>query len=904
MKTFSVSLICFLLLLPASFAKKPISPSDMASSVLLKQARFLLESRKAKEAVPVLEEVLVRLQEIEGEEAQVARETALYQLGLCSLEAELYEKAAACFKTFVREYPEHANAQEARFLILEALAWQKDSSAVTSYIQQMEESGEFNEVLAVLNSKNDTTRHTVLALLSAYARTADLENWQRFLPFCDEDGRSDLDLNQALMAGGDLAVEQKDYLKALRFYHEVWMSDQLIVAYDRRLAALKVVLDTPLPWVPLSQREAQASERASENRRYEQMLAERTRLEEKNYDQDLMLRIAQCYDAMGRRWNSYVIYEHLYTAFPSNRVAERSRYAAFQCLAALEELDDAKAAAGTYLELYPAGRYRDAVTLGLVQVHLQLGEIGDAEELGLSLREQEPVHRYLDQVTYLMGYIRFEQQDYAQALELFTETSSEWPERVYAEESVYWMGMCDLFLGSFSNAVDVFEAYLSNTNWIPKAFEADVTYRLGMARYGLEEYDTSRQIFEGFLEQFPDDELCSEAWSMLGDLHGADGEMDEALKCYGEARDCAVHVKQETYAVFQAAQVYDLLNRHMDRIHLLQDYLETRGKEGEFARAVLEISRSWQALSKPANALDAYTEAIGRYGNSAELEEADRLFVNLLNESANPLRDGITAGAVVLRLAPLQKDALEDGSQKALAMRLTALLAALAEGTEQEAYDQTLLAQDSLEGLTMLPLRRFAEAAVARGKTERVQQAFELFMEKYGDSDDALPMVNVQLQLLIDGEKYTEAFELAEKSLDRYPGHPEIALTHLLAADALRLQKKYDQAVEMYKTFAAVREWRGPLTPKALYSIGLCAREQGHTQEACAWFQRVYVLYGQYPEWTAKAYAASVQCLQELGRPADAVRTMREMVANPDVVNTPEGRQATAELARMPEVKK
>jgi TolA-binding protein len=902
MKLIFLFSVCLFLLLPAAWAQNPLSPAEMASSVLLKQARYLLESRKAKEAIPFLEEVLVRLQELDDEKARQAKQTALYQLGLCCLEAGEYDKAAETFKRFLTEYPEHENAQEAQFLVLESLAWQKGSGAVTSYIHELEQSGGFNELIAVLERKDDTTRHTVLSLLSAYARTADFENWQRFLPFCDEDGRSDMDLNLSLMAGGDLAVEQKDYLKALRFYRQVWLSDELQQAYDRRLAALKAVLETPLPWVPLAQREAQTARRKAEEERCAQMLSERKQLEERNYDQDLMLRMAQCYDGMERRWNAFVLYRHLCTTFPESRAAERSRYAAFQCLAALEELDEAKAEGGIYLEMYPAGRYRDAVTLRLMQVHLQMDEPDAAEALGQSLREQNPQHRYLDQVLYLLGTVRFGQRDYEAALELFERTASEWPERIYAEESVYWEGMCNLFLGRFSAAAEVFEGYLSGAEWSPKEFEEDVTYRLGMARYGLEDDEGARQIFERFLEQFPDSDLCSEAWSMLGDLHGADGDMDAALACYAQARSRAVHIGQESYAVFQAAQVYDLLGRQQNRIQLLQDYLKMHGDAGEMARAVLEISSARQALGQPEGALDAYVDAIVGFGDRAELEDVDRLLGNLLKEALAPSRGGISAGAVVRRLTPIRQMALNDADRKTLTLRLTALLAALTAGDEQAAFDRFLLEEESPEKLTRFPLRRFAEAAAARGLAARAAAAAERFMERYGDSEDALPVGNVQIELLIDAERYEAATALAEENLTRFPGHPAAARTHLLAADALRLSQQYDRAVDMYREFASIREWRGPLTPKALYSIGLCAMEQGKPEEACAWFQRVYVLYGEYPEWTARAYVASFQCLEKLGRTDEAQRTLREMLSIPALANTPEGQRAGAELSGTQEV--
>ncbi len=882
----------FSLLSAPSYAQDAISPEELPTSQLLRQTRELLENRKATEVIPYLEEVMVRLGVLEEENAKEACLTAHYQLGLCRMEAGEYEAAAEAFRSFVQTYPGHESALEARFLAMEALAWLKDPEPVQSYIAELEQSGEFDRLLPVLREQTDATRHVVISLVSAYAQSADFENVQRFLPFCDEDARSDIGLNLALMDGGDLAVDNEDYRSALWFYREVRLSTELIASCDRRLAALHEEIQAPLPWVPISLREAQAAQRAAETNRYAQIERERERLEIQNYDLDLMMRMARCYDGMQRRWNACVIYQHIYTAFPESRFAERCRYSAFQCLTALEELDDAEQAGDLYLEMYPAGRYRDAITLGLMQILLQRDHLPAACEFGQELRRQEPAHRYLDQVTYLLGYVQYARQDYEAALALFRETRETWPERLYAEESVYWEGMCLLFLSRFDEAVAVFEGYLHSTEWQSKEFEADVTFRLGMARYGLEEYEACKEIFRKFLVRFPDDELCSEACSMLGDLYGADGEMEPALRYYGRARDCAVTAEQESYAVFQAAQVFELQGRHMKLIAWLQDYLDERGAEGDFVPATLRISRAWRALGKGEQALDAECAAVLRYGNIPDSEDADLLFVDL--RDAVTQRGGVSAGEVLRRLSAAREKIAGDVTQKTLFLRLTALFAGISEDPSE--YIEQLLGEKTLDAFSPLPLRLVAEAAAARGETDRVRQALDLFLEKYARADGLLEMSDVQIRLLMAAGRLEEALALAEEVLATGPEGTAAGRICLLTADVLRMLKLYERSMAMYNKFLEVRAWRGPLTPQALYWTGICCLELGNIEEACAWFQRVYVLYGQYPEWTARAYAASADGLNILGRRDDAIRTLREMVADPNVAATEEGLRARAEL--------
>jgi hypothetical protein len=60
------------------------------------------------------------------------------------------------------------------------------------------------------------------------------------------------------------------------------------------------------------------------------------------------------------------------------------------------------------------------------------------------------------------------------------------------------------------------------------------------------------------------------------------------------------------------------------------------------------------------------------------------------------------------------------------------------------------------------------------------------------------------------------------------------------------------------------------------------------------------VLYEDYTEWVAPAYAKSIECLSRLGgRTQDIINTYEEMLANKKVAATPEGRDAQIRLNKL-----
>ena len=627
-----------------------------------------------------------------------------------------------------------------------------------------------------------------------------------------ESARRDPEFNLALMAEGDLAVEREDYLSALQFYREVDRSDEL---------------------------------RAG--------------------DLDLMLRLAKCYDAMGRYWASYAIYDSVITKFPESPEVESSRYAAFKCLVAL-------------------------------------GESAAAVELGRSLCAQVPEHHQLDQVKYLMGTTLFRSQDYEGALALFEEVALSWPDRLYAEDSTYWAGMCSLFMGQYDEAMAVFDGYLTNSTWKVKRFESDVAYRLGVARYGLRDYEVAEKIFQDFIVRFPTSDLCSEAYSMLGESKGADGELELALEDYDRARACSVNIDQNSHAVFQTARILELLERHEDIVALMTVYLQEQGEVGQFAEASLWMSKSLRTMGDADAALDVGCKTLASYGNDPRAKGLERVAEALIAQARDPNQGSLVLEGIKTRLDSIRASAIAEEKQEALALLLTALFSQISEGEERAGYVDFLLRKTNFNVFCPFALMVFAEEASKQGEPTLVQKSIEYFMNAFASSDLMLQMVNIQLAAWIESKEYDRALTLAQDTLTRYPSDRASGQTQKLAADSLRLMARYEEAISMYEHLLTVREWRGPLTPQALYWIGICTLEQGNPTRASAYFQRVYVLYTQYPEWTARAYAGSVRCLQSLGRRRQAIiRTWQEMVSIPEVAKTPEGRRAQEELEALQE---
>ncbi|MDF7826062.1 tetratricopeptide repeat protein [Pontiellaceae bacterium B12227] len=903
-----------------------LDPQTESTSVLLETSKELLKNEQLEDALPFLEEVLVRL---EGDDEKKVRQTlafTLYQLAYCQMQLGEYVSGARNFVRFCDEFPDDPQQESARVMAAQCLTMVQQWPAVEeqamivlqnlrlaedlkvpatqllaeSRYQQEKWAAAVKPLASLFRiAKKDTVRAgAAVMLVTCYVRMDDFANLFRFLPHCDMAARHDVGLNVALLEAGDSHYNKGQFQKALLLYRLVLTKADLTEHYEKRLRELRSAMK------PFVAGTGQTLTEFKELQQKQQQLFDRLKGQYEvitnfdDYDMDVMLRTAQCYNDLDRNWPAHAIYHRIFDENPGSELADQSRYSAFAVMLDEQEWALATAEGYEYIETMPDGEFKDDVSLNLMQVRMHQGQFELAYEMGVKALEISPNHKYIDQITYLLGYLRFQSLDYQEALGHFTKILGEWPDSRYYESAEYWRSMTLLFLGEFVKAEAAFLGYLSNPKYDPRAFEEDASYRLGIAQYGAEKYVESEETFAAFVNKYPESALLSEAYAMLGDLRAAEGDLDVALDYYKKARETAQNISQINYPLFQAAKVLDMDKRHADLVVLMADYLEQWGVKGDFANAANWKGKAYKALDEYPRALKTYFEIINAYGNDAELGGVDLILNQVVSDYKSDDLEGYRS--IIIDQLDEQLAAASKKAQRTLTLRYQTVFAGIAEGDEREALLDSIVQAKNVPASGPGTLVVIAREGVKRGQFEIVHEAAERFMTKFPISNEMLYIMIANLDALVEEGSYAEADELSEEILLKFGYSKSVGYARKRRGDAFRLQGDYAKALEAYKEVLAIREWRGPLTPEALYYSGLCKLKLGDVEEAFAYFQRIYVLYEDYTQWVAPAYSKSIQCMEELGGyDQEIINTCKEMLANDAVAETPEGVEAARRLREL-----
>ena len=875
------------------------SIKESQTSKLLLASKELLKNQQYEEVIPFLEEIIYRLEDDKDKSVVRTLSFTKFQLAECFMRINNFSDAAKLFENFSLKFPDHelydnalilsaqnysflnswTNSSRLAHLALENLLLEDElkqkalkSASEADYrlmnwdkcIQSLE------KLFRLSDNENDRSNCSVL-LVNCFSKKNNFYDIIKFLPFCSIESRNTLSLNTALLEAGDYFYNNSEFIKAQLLYNEVMPVNEILSFHNNQLNQIK---DEIVPYRPGSRITL------SEHQEQRELLEdEKKKLDDKilliksfnSYDAELLFRLAQCAYESGRYWLASTRFDKLSKTYPTNSLYDQSVYSSLISMLEEEEWEKVKKIGYDYINENTNGIFSSEITVNLMKLHMQLNEFDLAKNIGFLSINEITDHKFKDQILFMLGYLFFSEMEYEKSLNFYEKIIADFPSSSLIDEVSYWRSMCYLYLSKFDLAINSLTECLQKDSYKESVFYEDSIFRLGVSYYGLEEFELSKKTFHNFTEQCNSNNLVSEAYSFLGDLYASDGDLNEGLNYYNYAIKLAQNIEQINYPLFQKVDILKIQKDYEKIIFILRDYINQWKEKCSYANAIISIGDAYKKLDEYPQSLQIYLDSIENYYyfNKDEIDKILKIIIDdFRNEELSPYFD-VMNNWIYERLEFSEKGSIP----------YIAYLTILSYENDNNFNDnEFLLSENSIKKSSPMTLNLISQKL---SKTERLDLIILIqkqITSNFPESDYVIDISEILINSYLLNEKFKEAELLAKNIVNNDSvNYSRMGSIHKLHADSLRLQNQFICAIEEYENILKEREWKGELTPEVLYWIGHVYFEMGKYDLAYQYFQRVYILYGNYEKWVRESYIMSIYCLDKSDSSNAIIMTYNEM---------------------------
>ncbi len=843
--------------------------------------------------------------------AEFAAEVHLY-LGRSLLQLEGKENEALVHLAEAAKKQEYS--EEARFLAADAYI--KKSTKATDDKDKAANKDKAAKILELAmngNSSGPSVLRASLQLVDLYIADGEFDKAIAILERLENSpGYPDVivTVNHRFVQIGDKRLEAKEYADALAAYSNVRPRAQVIAIQTKRLAAMKSLKEDYDKRIANSAKTKQPLPRGTEDKAAmlgamlestEKVLGEVRGLNE--YDATLQYRIGRCYFNMDRFWPASVAFEAVASGNPDSSDAPTALFGAVICQWKLERSAAARALCATYLKKYPKEKHVEQVANLNATLLLQEGKTDEVIAFLDPFLQEHPDTPIRKDLLILLANSRFQGGKFDDAAKDYDALKKDFGSAPEYEEFVYRRALCDFLRNDYKATVKGFDAY--EKDYPSGQFRSDIRYRRGiillaLAQKDKQEYDKLISSMISLLKDPNAQGYSGQIHTLLGDAYsgrGNNGDAELAATEYATALRTANG--DENVISYSLEQASNLLrgSRRWDELQALwQDFLRQNPNHPMELRGVSELSK----LLARANKKDEARAMLAKYAlrdiNNIRSEYVEMLLSQLAGQYVPPrtFKKDTPKPDIDVLLGQLTKEIDVAESERTLAyvarvnfakaelarmmndpVRNTRFLNAIANSAKPDDLGPILL---SVVGQFLLDDKQLDQAV----------PLFTRLRDAFPDSSysDAAPVGLGRIYLA--KKEYLSALEQFDFALNRAAGSSMLKEATYGKGMALMGLRKYDEAKKVFEEIVGNKEWSGDEKAGSVFQLGEIAAQSGDKGAANVYFQKVYLSHAKYVEIAAKAYIRSAEMLEESGQHDAAVKTYREMIANPKYADTPE----------------
>jgi len=885
-------------------------------------------------------------------EALVARveatpqvEPIFYTIGSAYFNAENYPKAIAAFKNYQAKFPKGAHAAGVAFAIAQSNLLSKNFKDAAAQMAALENDPQLREQALIFEAeafkatgKNDEAIRALEKLVGTEIRTNDTMRGATMLAqlFAQKgDGNKALqtleaihqkialadniiELNALTIDLGDKFYGKQQFKEALACYRYAYPRDQIIHLQNDRIASMQRRIEQNLAAVRANP--ADIAQLAPANNQLKQSIANAQKLlaefeKVPSITPAIYLRLGRCFYELDRKWEAIVVNQEILDRFKEGPEREPALFGLIVALADVNQAQRAQERCQQYLKDFATGPNAATVGYLLGAVALQAGDPKAAEAHFNRILETQPKSTFREQIRYLLGNAKFTAGAYDDAIKEYNKYLSDFPKGASAEDVKYRIALCALFAGKYQEAMNQLQDYIAKHP--SGSFLPDAKYRLAVCKYAASLYDEVIADCQAWEKQFPSNPQLGEVLALLGDAYAASDRESAAIPVYIRSYQTATTDEVLNYSLFAASKLLQKQSAWDKVGELFSGFVKDKPDNPTVVSALYWIGKAKAHEGKIDEAKQLSADTIKKYIADPTRDAVEPLITQLAqlcvkkkpviaadadSGSETSSTPGSTPPATTDPGAELD-GLLASPANEESATAKTRILYAKAElarlrkqSVEEEKNIAQIASEFKPEDLSPLLLGAVGDYLLSKGKFDPAAAFYQRLMDEFPKSQ----MVDFAFyglgEIAYQKKDFPKALRYFTDGSEKIAAVQKLKDISVGRAKTLLVLGKLDEAQKGFEQVASVREWRGEATAFSVYSLGQIAAKRGQWAEANAYFQRVYVGYQKFLPWVAKAYIASGESFEKLGKTQEATNTYRELLRNEKLANFTEAIEARKRL--------
>jgi tetratricopeptide (TPR) repeat protein len=602
------------------------------------------------------------------------------------------------------------------------------------------------------------------------------------------------------------------------------------------------------------------------------------------------IRIASAYNTLGRPHEAALTLEHLIQRSPDSEAVERASVELTALWMHLERWDKAISATESFVRAHPSSPQMPVMLYLRGCAQQKAGRLSEALDTFATIAKEHKNHELSASAWFMRAQTLLMDGRPTDAAKAFSDFLHSHKKHALSDAASH--GLCAALAQAGLPAEVRAAANRYLADFPDGEYRAPVHLKRAQSFSGPGDSASSLADLEAVLSEAPDHSCAGEAALLLGDNLLALGQTDSAIAAWQKAPTSQAEAREE--ALLKCAKVLYRLGRPHDLRKLLQEFSDLPPHSTRLGEAAHWIWKAAALEGCSTTAIEWTLSQLARCGNDPRATAAEPL-LHTAGVHASSDRDPSLWNSELHTLAK----AAGDSGQTTLAARLHWAIA-----KQTCAHDKSSAQLQLIEAAQLCPpdqtgppvLADGATALEACGKQKDARRLWRELLRWHPRSphrEEALSnlaRLDAEMQQPGNALEWIHRFEHGSKS------SPLLPRLLLLKAQIQRGAGQSAEALESLDRLLRLKNASAASKCEALFRIGEQHAANSAPELAINYLQRVYVSYGAFQPWAAKAYLASADAFLTLGDQMAAKNTYKEMLASPLPEDSPERAIAKAKL--------